>query len=205
MSTNHESEKLFSADKAARLDSAERHALQPADKLVDTLELTPHSHVLDYGAGTGYFAVPIARRLIELGNEGAVCAVDAQVAMLDHLRAKLDAPLASVVTLVHGRTAEISALAESGRRCDRVLLANTYHEVEDVEALLAAIARVLEPGGLLYIVDWRSDGSTDQGPPLAHRVNAREVDRVLLAAGYEDIEHLEIYREHYTLRARRGS
>jgi FkbM family methyltransferase len=46
-------------------------------------------HVADIGAGTGYFAIPIARAV---GVGGKVYAVDLQPEMLDKLREKLTRP-----------------------------------------------------------------------------------------------------------------
>src|SRR5512137_2809820 len=74
-------------EKIASLDSAARRARQPAAPLVEVVAETTPAKVVDLGAGTGYFAIPIAARL----PGTTVYCVDIEVAMLGPLEEKATA------------------------------------------------------------------------------------------------------------------
>lgn len=57
------------------------------------------------------------------------------------------------------------------------VLANIWHELDDPAAALAELARILKPGGRIAVLDWRPDVERPPGPPLEHRLSAREVQR----------------------------
>lgn len=132
-------------------------------------------NVTDIGAGTGYFAMPIARAI----RPGACYAVDFEPRMLELLRARSAAE--NNVTLVHGE-ASATTLPESS--CDLALLANVWHELDDHVAVLAECSRLLRPHGRVTILDWRPDVVQPPGPPLDHRVSLTDVEGTLSTNGW---------------------
>jgi ubiquinone/menaquinone biosynthesis C-methylase UbiE len=167
---------MFHHERAHILDDAERRQWLPPDEVVRHLALLAGMRVADVGAGTGYFALPIARAV---GPSGVVFAVDLQAEMLEKLRAKLEPSLP--ITLVDGEAARTTL--DDGS-IDLVFLANVWHEVDDHGAALAEFARIVRPGGRVAILDWRADVEPPPGPPSAHRVPADEVERAMRAAGW---------------------
>lgn len=87
MSEHERNDRTFSPARAERLDDPARKQSLPPAQVVEALQLTGPMTVADIGAGTGYFAVPIARAVAT----GRVLAVDFQDEMLDFLRHKLAA------------------------------------------------------------------------------------------------------------------
>src|SRR5579883_2360045 len=90
-------ERMFRHAHAHKLDDPERERWLPTADVVQQLGLQPGMHVADIGAGTGYFAIPMARAV---SPGGRVFAVDVQPEMLDLLRARLEPSLP--VVLVEG-------------------------------------------------------------------------------------------------------
>jgi ubiquinone/menaquinone biosynthesis C-methylase UbiE len=80
--------------------------------------------------------------------------VDAQPEMLARLREKLSGSSGNI-ELREGHAEHTGLPAGS---CDCVLLANTWHEIEDQPAALREAERILRFGGTLALLDW---------PPLA--------------------------------------
>jgi SAM-dependent methyltransferase len=96
---------MFRHEDAQKLDDPERKKSLPVDVVVSRLGLHPGARVADVGAGTGYFAIPMAHAV---GSRGRVFAVDVQPEMLDQLRrrAEPNLPLAFVEGEATGTTLE---------------------------------------------------------------------------------------------------
>ncbi len=173
------SERLFDPQNAGRLDDPERRRWLPPEDVLDLLDIREGMTVADVGAGTGYFALPLAERV---GSAGSVLAVDIQPEMLDRLAANLRGrPEAGRVHPSVG-AADRTGLPDSC--ADLVLLANVWHEVDDHGAVLTEAARLLKPGGRLAILDWRTDVEQPPGPPLEHRVSPARTYIALEDAGW---------------------
>jgi ubiquinone/menaquinone biosynthesis C-methylase UbiE len=172
-------ERTFDAKNALRLDDPERLKFLPPDKILSALNLQQGMSVADIGAGTGYFALPIARGV---GRGGRVFAVDFQQGMLDHLRQKLgreESP--KNVDVVLGDALKTTLSPQS---VDMVFIGNVWHELDDYAGLLAEVERILRPSGQITILDWRTDVSQPPGPPLGHRISAADVKETLQRAGW---------------------
>jgi len=168
---------MFRHEHAHMLDDPDRQRWLPSTTVLERLALRPGMRIADVGAGTGYFALPMARA-VALGGE--VFAVDVQPEMLRQLGARLEKGLA--VTLVDGDAAR-TTLADGS--VDLVFLANVWHEVDDREAALVEAARILVPAGRIAILDWRADAPRTPGPPLEHRIAASDVRAMLRKEGWK--------------------
>jgi ubiquinone/menaquinone biosynthesis C-methylase UbiE len=173
-------DRLFSHENASHLDSAERRTWLPPDEILDLLGITEAISVADIGAGTGYFAIPLAERLT---SGGRVYAVDVQPEMLAHLRDRLTP--GAPIEMVHGSAAATGLPDESQ---DIVFCANVWHEIDDRDAALVEAERVLRRGGRIAIVDWRSDCAPPPGPPADHRVSGADVAAHLRGQGWRGID-----------------
>lgn len=172
-------ERMFHHDHAHKLDDPERRQWLPASEVLDRLDVRPGTTVADIGAGTGYFALPLAERV---GPDGRVNAVDLQPQMLERLGARV--PEGQRVELVH---ADAAATTLPDCSQDLVFLANVWHEVDDPAATLAEVERITRAGGRVAILDWRADLESPPGPPRAHRVAAETVAALLRAKGWSDV------------------
>lgn len=181
-------DRMFRHEHAHRLDDPERLQWLPPAEVLEYLALSPGLCVADVGAGTGYFALPMARALLP---DGRVHAVDAQPEMLALLQSRIaDLP----VTPVHG-TADRTTLADAS--VDLVLLANVWHEIDDTAAALAETRRILRAEGRIAILDWRTDVEQPPGPPLAHRVSAADAEQSLRSARFGVRESRAVGRYSY--------
>ncbi|MGP8246394.1 MAG: class I SAM-dependent methyltransferase [Bryobacteraceae bacterium] len=157
-------ERTFRTGDSAKLEDPERLKWLPPAEILALLDLRPGETAADIGAGTGYFAIPIAARIAP----GKLYAVDLQPEMLDKLRAKLAAP--GVPTNIELLRGAASATNLPDASVDLVLMANLWHELDSHDRVLREVDRILRPGGRLAILDWRRDVSPPPGPPSGHRV-----------------------------------
>jgi len=167
-------DRLFHHGHAHKLDDPERLAWMPPDEVVARLALRPGLRVADVGAGTGYFALPLARAV---SPGGLVTAVDLQPQMLAVLGERVgELP----IVLVQGEAAH-TTLAD--RSQDVMLVANVWHEIDDRPAALAELGRIGRPGALLAILDWRPDVEEPPGPRLDHRIAPQDVAAEVASSG----------------------
>jgi len=164
-------DRVFDPSQVHKLEAPERLRWLPPGEVLGWLELRPGMTVADIGAGTGYFAIPVARAI----GPGRVWAVDLQPELLEVLQGKLAKPDAPANIVPLEGTASSTGLAD--RSCDIALLANVWHELDDPAGVVAELARILKPGGRIAVLDWRPDVERPPGPPLEHRLSAREVQR----------------------------
>jgi SAM-dependent methyltransferase len=107
------------------------------------LELGPDDAVLDVCCGPGN----TTRRLLpHLGPKGRVVGVDAAPAMLDRAVADTDDPRVEYVR------ADAAALPFEDGSFDAVTCHGALYLVDDAEAVIAEMARVLAPGGRVAIL-----------------------------------------------------
>jgi ubiquinone/menaquinone biosynthesis C-methylase UbiE len=155
--------------------------------------------VVDLGAGTGYFALPLA---LAVGAAGRMIAVDAQDGMLELLRRKISSSVVSNIELVR---AEADRIALPGSACDLIFLANVWHEIPDRVAVLAEAKRVLKAQGRIAILDWRPDVEPEHGPPLEHRLTPASAVAELIAAGFQPGSQQNIGKYSWLIQAVAGS
>jgi len=168
--------KLFAPQDLGLLEGPDRDLWQSPDQIMDALGIAEGSVVADIGAGGGWFTIRLARRV---GTNGIVYAEDIQPQMLEATGRRVAREgLRNVHTLLG--TSEDPRLPASA--LDAVLIVDTYHELENPDALLRNIAKSLKPQGRVGVVDFKRDG-LGPGPALEERVDAESIVRDAEGAG----------------------
>ena len=171
----HHGQSFSDAEKWSRIfDDPEREAWQKPDEVIRTLKLSTDATVADIGAGTGYFAVRLARAV----PKGRVFAVDAEPDMVRYLgeRARREGLANLVPVQAEPNDPKLPAPV------DVVLVVNTYHHIAGRVEYFRRLRASLKPGGRVAIIDYRPDAPT--GPPPAMRISSAAVTEELVRAGY---------------------
>jgi len=179
---------------AAQFDDPARDAWQKPDEVIRALSPAPDAVVADIGAGTGYFAVRLARAV----PRGRVIGVDIEPDMVHYLERR--ARRAGLANLV----ARLGA-ADDPRlpvKADLVLLVDTYHHIAAREEYFRRLRGSLRAGARLAIIDFRPD--SPYGPPPGGRVPPAQAKRELVRAGFELLAEHDFlpYQYFLVLRAR---
>lgn len=158
------------------LDDPARDAWQRPDDVVRALDLAPTMVVADVGAGTGYFAVRLARAV----PRGGVIATDVEP---DMVRFVNDRARREQLPNLRAIRAPLPSTGLAARSVDRILVAHVWHHLHDRVRFARDLAAALRPGGRLFVVDFGLDAQ--RGPPAGMRVNASTIVEELGAAGLE--------------------
>jgi ubiquinone/menaquinone biosynthesis C-methylase UbiE len=173
-------DRVFSHTQAGKLGDPARLKWLPPSDVIAALDIHCGMTVVDVGAGTGYFSIPIAEWL---GTSGVVYAVDLQQEMLEFLKKKLHFGKKNLckIELLQGNAGRVPL---PDRIADLVLLANIWHELDSLGAVLKETRRLLKPGGRLAILHWRAEFSGPPGPPQEHRISDAAVSAMLLSESW---------------------
>lgn len=173
------------------LGDLRRRYLERLDALI-----TGKETVLDVGAGSGYFSIPIAERL----KQGKVISLDLSPAMLMHLKRR--AKKKKLGDRIEARLGNAYQLDVKGSSVDIATANGVFHELTAPSQALDEIKRVLKPGGFAVISDFR-DTYLGKKIAAAHRegdhgpFSTQELKGLLIDAGLLDV-NVDVIR-HWVL------
>jgi ubiquinone/menaquinone biosynthesis C-methylase UbiE len=162
---------------AGWLERPERENEEAPSKAVEALDLTPGMVVADIGAGSGYYASRMARRV---GPTGRVYATDIQPGMIALLDRRIAAEgLANVTTVLGG----VDDPRLPPKSIDLAIMVDVYHELQEPQIFLQRLKDAFKPGGRLVLVEFRKE---DPKVPIleVHKMSVAEVKQELEAEGY---------------------
>jgi arsenite methyltransferase len=155
-------------------DDPARDEWQRPDEVLRALELIPTMTVADIGAGTGYFAVRLARAV----PAGEVIATDLEPDMVRYLNERAQREQLPNLRAIHSTHATSGLAAAS---VDRILMVNVWHHIADRVDYARDLAAALRLGGKLFIVEFSL--TAHRGPPASMRVTPEQVIAELQNAG----------------------
>jgi predicted methyltransferase len=159
---------------------AERDQWQRPSDVVQALDLRPGNVAVDLGCGSGYFTLRLSPAV---GGSGKVLAEDIRRLPLVFLWLRTFRK--REVSIVHGEPDDPHLPVQG---VNAVLIANTYHEFTNSQAILVHVGQSLVSGGRLVVVD-REPRAVETGyagtAAEQHEINAEQVKNELIYAGFE--------------------
>ena len=141
-------------------------------RVMDILGIKEGTHVADIGAGSGWFAVRVAKRA---GNTGIVYAVDINPESIAFINRRIQR---DGMANVHAILSEEDDPKLPKNSVDSVLLLKTYHEVAHPVLLMENLRRSLRSGAKIGIIDRNGKGDD-------HGVSRDVVIQEAAQAGYQ--------------------
>ena len=159
------------------LDRPEREDEEAPTRAIALLDLVPGNVVADFGAGSGYMTVRLAR---VVGPSGRVFAVDIQPEMLALLQARVDREKLTNVTPVLSATDDPRLPDHS---LDLVLMVDVYHELSQPQVVLRHLKQALKTSGRLVLLEYRKE---DPSIPIRpeHKMSVADAKAELAAEGF---------------------
>lgn len=152
--------------------------------------------ILEIGAGTGHFTLPIASRFASLGREGMVYGFDSSDIHIKRLALEAVAQgLGNHLRAEYLDDYTAPSLPFADESVATALSANTIQYLSDPLPCLKEISRVLIPCGSLLISDWRKADADTHRPPLSSGLSPEDLATLLDKAGLD--AHLQIDLQGY--------
>ena len=157
------------------LERPERDREENTTQAIENLELQPDFQVADIGAGTGYYAFRIAKKV----PEGKVYAVDIQPEMIEKMQRKKIAGPYDNVQLVRSDPTD-PKLPEN--TLDVIIIVDVYHELSHPREVMQHLVKALKPDGKLVLLEYRME---DPAVPikLLHKMSVKQATKEMEAVG----------------------
>ena len=158
------------------LDDPKRDAYQKPHEVMDALGVKAGEIIADIGAGSGYFALRLAKHV---GPSGRVYAVDVSPDMIRHLNTRArDAGLTNVSTILAPPDDPLLP-----QLVDRFLIVDVWHHIDDQPGYLAKMKKLLKPGGRVIMIDFHKR-DMPVGPPVGMKIAREDLLKQMTANGF---------------------
>jgi len=132
-----------------RLMAAEfkiRDALKPRKNIIEEVGIKQGFRVLDFGCGPGGYVLPVSELIGETGKLYALDVLPVAIDMVKNLAKKKN--LKNVETILSECNTGLPS-----NSADVVLLYDTFHDLDNQNAVLQELHRILKPNGILSFSD----------------------------------------------------
>lgn len=180
-------------NKIAFLDSKQRERLIPPEVLIGQMPIQKNHTLLDVGAGSGFFTIPMAE-----STSSKVYALDPDRRMLSVIEEKATEKGLTNIEIIQDYLENLSIQNDS---IDFVMASLILHEVSSLTKALSNLFEVLKTGGHLLCLEYEKDNLIIEGPPMSIRIGSDELEKVLSSIGFEIVKNTKINDAIYTILA----
>lgn len=188
---HHTDEKFL--NKIAFLDSKQRERLIPPEDLISQMPIQQNDVLLDVGAGTGFFTIPMAEK-----TNGKVYAMDPDNRMLKVIEDKAKNKGLNNIELVQEY---IENLSIENNSVDFIMASLILHELDSLSGALAKLSEVLKTGGHILCLEYEKDDAIVEGPPMSIRIASDSLEKELSLIGFGLVKKTRISEAIYTILA----
>lgn len=129
------------------------------EMVVDEWDVRPGETIADFGAGSGFFSIALAKRV---GYAGKIYALDIRREALDAIksRAKLYRLLNIDLVRVNLETERGSGIKND--TMDKVVISNILFQAENKKNIVEEAFRILKSGGVAIAIEWKDKVKKDE-------------------------------------------
>ncbi|MFA5013623.1 MAG: class I SAM-dependent methyltransferase [Candidatus Paceibacterota bacterium] len=160
------------------------------NNILNSLSLRDDTIACDLGSGSGGWAIPLAKILVN----GMVYAVDVLEESISALNGKIARENIFNIKAIQGDIEKGVKIED--KSIGLVLLTNVLFQVEDKEALFKECRRLLKSRGLLLIIDWKRDANLG---PKEGSVSPEDILPLLDELGFQEEKKFDAGKFHWGL------
>lgn len=158
--------------------------------------IKPANNVADFGCGSGYFTLEIAKKV---GESGKVCAIDILKEPLISLKKKAELFGLFNIKYILSDLERIGGSLLNDESVNAVFIANILFQVKNRNNLIYEALRITKKGGYLILLEY-ADSFQQFGPPQSLRIPKSEIYK--LCSKYDILTKVADYNpseSHYCL------
>ena len=164
------------------------------DEVIRKFGLEQGSFFADLGSGPGFFVIPAAKIV---GNIGRVFAIDVFPNSLEEVKSRAFFEGLENIELIRADLEVPKSTGIKEGSIDVVLLANILHQA-DPDKVMAEAERILKKGGKIVVVDWEKV-DVPFGPPKETRITPDKVKKNAQDKKLKFIEEFAPSQYHFGL------
>jgi len=163
--------------------------------IIDMLKIVSGMAVGDFGAGTGYFTFPLARKV---GQGGVVYAIDILKEKIETIESQAKLLRFDNIIVKRANLELTNGSKLEAESLDWVFLVTMLFQNKDKKPVMLEAARVLKKGGKILVIEWNA-GDFSFGPARELRVSKEEIFELAQGADLSVGEEIEISDFHFGL------
>lgn len=154
------------------------------EAVVDELDIRPGETVADFGAGSGFFSVALAKHV---GHAGKVYALDIRPEALEAVKSK-----AKLYRILNIEPVRVNLEADRGsglknETIDKVIISNLLFQAENKKNIAEEAYRILKSTGSVIVIEWKE------------RVEKIEMEKLFEGIGFSLNKEFTAGSHHYGL------
>jgi SAM-dependent methyltransferase len=178
------------------LERDQREEYQQKDSVLEVLDVKPGAFVVDVGAGSGYFSLPLAKAI---GPEGTLLATDIRQEMLDYIERRANIEQLDNIEFLLAQPDDPMLPAGTA---DLILMVDVYHyitEPDDRVAFGKKLCAGLAPDGKLAVIDFIPKPWKERpwGPPESQHLSEEDLTAALGEAGFRRVAKHDFISEQF--------
>lgn len=130
--------------------------------------------VSDFGSGSGHYSIALAKAV---GSSGKVYSIDIQQSLLQKLKNTANEMGISNINVIWADLEKPRGSTLKDGILDRVIVANTFFQIEKKDEFVEEIKRVLKPKGKVLFIDWTH--SFNGLGPVGNMIVTHDMARVI--------------------------
>ncbi|HDZ54761.1 MAG TPA: SAM-dependent methyltransferase [Candidatus Nealsonbacteria bacterium] len=162
------------------------------EEILKQLNLKEEMTAVDFGSGSGGWAIPLAKIL----KEGEVYAIDVLEEPLSALKGKANLSNISNIKTIRADIERDKGSGLKDNSLDLVLITNLLFQIEEKEKVVKEAKRVVKKEGKILIVDWKVDSSFG---PKEGKISAEAVKKIAKELGLQFKKEIGAGGYHYGL------
>lgn len=160
-----------------------------------SLGILPGMQIADFGCGSGHWALVLARAV---GPGGKVFAIDIQKSALEATHSEATHAHIQNIETIRANVEVPGATALKDNVIDAVMISNMLFQTDKKEQVAAEAARIIKPGGRVFLIEWDTAKSL-VGPPGSQRVSRQNAEKICQAQGLRLEKEFNAGSHHYGL------
>ena len=167
---------------------------------VKQFELQPGMHIADLGAGSGAYTFPVARAV---APNGKVYSCEVQKDLITRMKNEATQEHITNIEFLWTNIEKAGGTKLGDRSMDGVIVSNVLFIAEDRPGLVKEVARILKPGGHMYLIDW-SDSFGGMGPHPDQVISESKTKELFAEFGFVPERSFDSGSHHYGIIFKKG-